>query len=71
MYIDTTANDVSKLAEMHDVIITAKNAICIKHADCDLCPLGNRGVFNKQTCDELSKIARKLELLYGARIEKL
>lgn len=45
-------------------VLDIKDEICQRHTRCDECPLGKLDVLETQTCDEIDKLAKRLDLAY-------
>ena len=45
-------------------VLRITDEICQRHTDCEECPLGRLGVFDAPTCHKVSKLKRRLELVY-------
>lgn len=59
-----TARDIAYV--LHALDITGE-IWCVKYGgNCYKCPLGKLGVFEAPTCQEISKLKSRLELVYKA-----
>ena len=56
------ARDIAYIVHALDI---AGEIWCVKYGgNCYKCPLSKLGVFDTNTCDEVSKLKRRLELVY-------
>lgn len=46
------------------MMLNITDEICKRHTECEECPLGRLGVFDAPTCHKVSKLKRRLELVY-------
>lgn len=55
-----TQVDIAQIIRVLDI----KDEICQRHTRCDECPLGKLDVLETRTCDEINKVAKRLDLVY-------
>ena len=55
-----TQVDIAQIIRVLDI----KDEICQHYTRCDECPLGKLDVLETRTCDEIDKLAKRLDLAY-------
>lgn len=55
-----TQLDMAQILKALDI----KNEICQRYTRCDECPLDRLRPFDSRTCDEISKLSKRLALAY-------
>lgn len=55
-----TQLDMAQILKALDI----KDEICQRYTRCDECPLDRLRPFDSRTCDEISKLSKRLDLAY-------
>lgn len=65
MRVERRRDSERDIAYLLKALDTVDETWCVKYGgNCYKCPLGNLGVLETQTCNELGKLKSRLELVY-------
>lgn len=59
-----TERDIAQIIEQIKKALSIKHEICIRYSSCYDCPLSKLEVFDLRTCEEMTKLADRLDLAY-------
>ena len=65
MRVERSRDAARDIAYLIHALDTVDETWCVEYGgNCYECPLGKLGVFDVQTCNEVSKLKSRLELIY-------
>lgn len=59
-----TQLDIAQIRIQIKKALDIKHLICKRYSGCDICPLSKLEVLDTRTCEEIEKLAERLELSY-------